>query len=232
MHGPPFLGDDAVAIIDQLRAALEDCLDQTSPDALPNAFVLGPAVSAVGVIPGLGTDLTGQLGIGVGLFLGEVGIGETSDRFFVSFPSLEPSDEVAVGVGSTSNGDVLGIFTVEATACDDGLDNDDDRSTDGADPGCYDLTSTTENPQCQDGLNNDNAAGIDFDGGLSLDLDGDRRVDAQFNPATPLVGVADPQCVGKPWSNKERSGCGLGFELSLVAPLLLRLHRRSAPRSG
>jgi hypothetical protein len=44
------------------------------------------------------------------------------------------------------------------------------------------------------------------------------------------VGAADPQC-DQPWKNKEKAntGCGLGFELALVLPLLAlgrRLRRR------
>jgi hypothetical protein len=203
-------------------------VDQTSPDALPGVFVLGPAMSAVGVILGPGADLAGHLGIGGAGFAGPVGIGETSDRFFVSFPSLEPGNEVGVGIGLPSHGAALGTFAVEATACDDGLDNDDDGWADDADPGCYDLTSTNERPQCQDGLNNDNQAGIDFDGGASLDIDPqDNHIDIEFNPATPMVGAADPQCVGKAWLNKEKTGgCGLGFEVVFLAPVLARLARR------
>ncbi len=119
----------------------------------------------------------------------------------------------------------IGAF--EATACSDGLDDDGDGQVDTADPGCQAPTSVRENPQCQDGLDNDGATGIDFDGGASLDLDQDGFVDAQFNPATPAVGAADPQCVGAPWKNRERAGtCGLGFELVLLAPLLFRRTRR------
>jgi glucose/arabinose dehydrogenase len=120
--------------------------------------------------------------------------------------------------------------------CDDGADNDGDGRSDylaagGGDPGCLNPNSPTENPQCQDGLNNDNAAGIDFDGGASLDIDPrDGLIDAHFNPATPEVGEADPQCVGKPYRNREAptpKHCGLGAELALVTPLLgLAANRR------
>src|SRR4029453_15548640 len=48
----------------------------------------------------------------------------------------------------------------------------------------------------------------------------ERFIDAQFNPAPPAVGAAAPQ-VPQAWRNKERPpGCGLGFELVLVTPLL------------
>jgi hypothetical protein len=65
---------------------------------------------------------------------------------------------------------------------------------------------------CQDGLDNDNATGIDFDGGASL------------NHGVPL-DVKDPQCTYA-WQNRERSACGLGFEVVLLAPLLARLVRK------
>jgi hypothetical protein len=119
----------------------------------------------------------------------------------------------------------VGAF--EVTACSDGLDDDDDGQIDAADPGCQSPTAVRESPQCQDGLDNDNQAGIDFDGGASLDLDRDGFVDAPFNPATPAVGAADPQCIGTPWKNKERSSaCGLGLELVLLAPLLRHRARK------
>jgi hypothetical protein len=72
-----------------------------------------------------------------------------------------------------------------------------------------------EDPQCQDGINNDPGqdAFIDFDGGLSA--------------LGSVVSDADPQCVGLAWKNKEKTGCGLGgFELTLVLPGLMWLHRR------
>jgi cysteine-rich repeat protein len=133
-------------------------------------------------------------------------------------------------------GCVSGTDASEQTAakqCDDGLDNDDDGKVDyrvaagTGDPGCQSATSTLEEPQCQDGRNNDNQAGIDFDGGASLDLDPvDGLIDVEFNPATPAVGAWDPQCVGKPWLNKEKAGgCGLGFEIALALPLLAGLRR-------
>jgi len=112
-------------------------------------------------------------------------------------------------------------------ACDDGADNDRDGLADLADPGCFDGAGSLEDPRCQDGFDNDNHAGIDFDGGASLDLDDDGFIDAAFNPATPEVGDADTQCVGKPSRNSEAS-CGLGSELALLLPplMLLRSRRR------
>jgi len=129
--------------------------------------------------------------------------------------------------------------------CDDGADNDGDGRADyqhpafssGGDSGCYDVSSPRENPQCQDGLNNDSQTGIDFDGGALLDIDPqDGFIDAEFNAATPPVGTADPECWAA-YVNKERKTqtghrCGLGFELALVLPLVLRLwqRRRSVSR--
>jgi hypothetical protein len=70
-----------------------------------------------------------------------------------------------------------------------------------------------ENSQCQDGLHNDSDNKMDYDGGRSI------HGTAQT--------VADPQCTGMPERNKEkRSSCGLGFELVLLLPVLIRLHRR------
>jgi streptogramin lyase len=101
--------------------------------------------------------------------------------------------------------------------CDDGLDNDGDgwedfRIDGSGDPGCRLASSATENPQCQDGIDNDGKPGIDFDGGASR------------NGGVPLADP-DPQCT-EPWRTRERaSGCGLGFELALLLPLLGRRRR-------
>ena len=40
-------------------------------------------------------------------------------------------------------------------------------------------------------------------------------------------GPPDPECVGKPYKNKEKPGiCGLGVELALLLPAFARLGRR------
>jgi hypothetical protein len=91
--------------------------------------------------------------------------------------------------------------------CDDGFDNDADGLIDWPnDPGCELSISATEHPACDDGIDNDGDGGIDWDGAG--------------------VGVADVQCLLKPWRKTEgTSSCGLGFEVVAIAPLLARLIR-------
>lgn len=122
-------------------------------------------------------------------------------------------------------------------ACDDGIDNDGDGRADfelvtfndgangwsagGGDRGCAGPGSFSESPHCQDGIDNDAAtndpekAGTDWDGGLDAG-----------RPPDPAG--ADPNCA-QPYRDCERvscGGCGLGFELVLLLPALLWLHRR------
>jgi hypothetical protein len=116
--------------------------------------------------------------------------------------------------------------------CDEGVDNDGDGGIDFdpvthadpgdqytppsgfGDPGCFNPSYFTENPQCQDGYNNDPAqdALIDFDGGASAGVPPEWQTDP------------DPQCTN-PWQNRE-SSCGLGVELALLMPPLMWMWRR------
>jgi len=97
----------------------------------------------------------------------------------------------------------------ELLPCDDGVDNDGDGLIDWPDdPGCFELIFAEEDPACDDDLDNDGDGLIDWDGGSS-------------------GGDPDPQCVDKPWLNREavyprRSyPCGLGAELALLLPPLM-----------
>jgi hypothetical protein len=98
--------------------------------------------------------------------------------------------------------------TNSLVGCDDGFDNDADGLVDWPnDPGCELAVSATEHPACDDGIDNDGDGGIDWDGAG--------------------VGVADVQCLLKPWRKTEgTSSCGLGFEVVAIAPLVARLLRR------
>ena len=105
--------------------------------------------------------------------------------------------------------DVADPFETDASvACDDGFDNDGDGLVDWpADVGCQAATSGNESPACDDGIDNDGDGAIDWDGGPGV---------------TP-----DPQCASNAWRNHESPpvGCGLGFEVVLLAPLAARLAR-------
>jgi len=107
--------------------------------------------------------------------------------------------------------------------CDNGEDDDGDGLVDlPQDPGCPAATASREDPKCQDGIDNDGDGGIDYDAGLAANGSSD--------PAGP-----DPQCVGKPWRDREAAGsypCGLGAELALLLPPILWLAGRRRSRSG
>lgn len=103
--------------------------------------------------------------------------------------------------------------------CDDGIDNDGDGDVDyPSDPACWSVTSNRERSQCQDGVNNDGQLGTDFDGGESI-----------LGAGNGDLNGADPQCVGRPWKNREAAGgrrCGLGFEIAVVLVPLLAISMR------
>lgn len=96
-------------------------------------------------------------------------------------------------------------FSDAPPACANGADDDGDGLVDWPDdPACRSAASTREHAQCQDGIDDDGDGRIDFDGGASRN-----------------GGMAwtepDPQCVDKPFRNRETPGaCGLGGELALA----------------
>ena len=112
------------------------------------------------------------------------------------------------------------------TNCSDGFDNDGDGLVDfPEDPGCSDADSQLEAPKCQDGINNDPYQDglIDFDGGQSIHggCSTGSCPSGVSDPDANGVANPDPQCVGKPWKNRETAGgggCGLGAELLLLLP--------------
>ncbi len=98
-----------------------------------------------------------------------------------------------------------------APTCSNGLDDDGDGLVDHpADPGCPAPSGDLENPACDDSVDNDGDGGIDWDGAG--------------------LGPPDAEC-SQGWLRQEaRWGCGLGFELALLVPLLSRWRRRRTGR--
>jgi len=97
----------------------------------------------------------------------------------------------------------------EAFDCGNGIDDDGDGAVDApADPGCFDAFSR-EDPLCDDSIDNDGDGKTDWDGG-------------------PAGGTPDPQC-NNSFKNKEKAGCGLGFEagffLAWLGRRLVRVRR-------
>jgi uncharacterized protein YkwD len=98
--------------------------------------------------------------------------------------------------------------STDCPLCDDGFDNDGDGWVDAlTDPGCRNEAGAREDPECDDGLDNDGDGLVDWDG-LGW-------------------GDPDPQCVDRPWRNRELPPpCGFGFELLGLLPLLRLLASR------
>jgi cysteine-rich repeat protein len=105
--------------------------------------------------------------------------------------------------GNVLGGDGCSAACRLETACGNGIDDDGDALVDFPnDPGCQTIAGGLENPKCDDDLDNDSDGKTDWNG-----------------PGTP-----DPQCLGKPWQDRElRQGCGLGAELVALVALLRRL---------
>lgn len=132
-------------------------------------------------------------------------------------------------------------------ACDDGVDNDGDGQIDHpADIGCESPDSDIEDPQCDDHLDNDGDGRCD--GSLSTCSDGSAPGDQDCfltpfrdselpvcsdgfdNDGDGLVDLADPHCASADQRSETWVGCGLGWELTLLLPIitLVRDGRRRA----
>ncbi len=144
----------------------------------------------------------------------------------------------------------VGIFVAKPSACNDGLDNDDDGYVDfPADRGCKAGSSNRENPDCDNGVDDDgdglvdstdpsclaassareNAQcqdGVDNDGEGEVDFDGGASANGGVS-----VAPADLDCAGTPWRS-EFKACGLGAELLGVLVPLWRVKRRGSVRKS
>jgi hypothetical protein len=76
------------------------------------------------------------------------------------------------------------------------------------DIGAYELT------KCADGLDNDGDGKIDFDGGVAAGL------------APGEITQPDSRCGDAARVRESAPACGLGFELTMVLPMLMGLRRR------
>jgi glucose/arabinose dehydrogenase len=91
--------------------------------------------------------------------------------------------------------------------CMDGLDNEGDGAIDFPnDPGCGSELQAVEATACDNGADDDGDGSVDWDGGT-------------------LGGTPDAECAGNPRRTSERPGCGLGFELVFLIPLLEAIRR-------
>jgi glucose/arabinose dehydrogenase/PKD repeat protein len=97
--------------------------------------------------------------------------------------------------------------------CRDGIDNDSDGDVDfPEDPGCAGELTVKEGTACDNGLDDDGDGTIDWDGG-------------------PASGTPDANCANNPRRNSEKAGCGIGFELAAIVPLLEAIRRRKVARA-
>jgi hypothetical protein len=189
---------------------------QTPPTPLTGDFFGKPFSPAGGQVANVnGATISGGATLTQRTLLGKVGFyvepaGALNGTPDVTFGTARKGFLVAVN-GALFEGAsvpvVLGSgLELPRPACADGADNDGDSLTDHPnDPGCGSANGTLENPQCDDGLDNDGDGARDWDGAG--------------------LGSPDPQC-NTGARNKETPGCGIGFELAIVVPLLAAARRR------
>lgn len=107
-----------------------------------------------------------------------------------------------------------GAFELNASECDNGLDDDEDGATDAADPGCSSPGARYESPACDNGVDDDSDGLIDLadpgcasggdgseqsatlpcDNGLDDDSDGSFD-SADFGCASPTWPLENPACL-------------------------------------
>jgi hypothetical protein len=211
--------------VSQVGQSVSLPLATTNPSGATLAF------SATGLPPGLGISST------TGTISGAAAAGSAGNH------------AVTVSVSGTLGGQagVVGDSTAftwtvaSGVACADGVDNDADGASDGADPGCASSADTSErNPAvaCDDGFDND------FDGLFDLlDPGCQHRLATSESPACNdyidndgdlLIDVVDPGC-GSAFASTESggsfsgsgSGCGIGPELAPLLAAWLWLRRRA-----
>jgi chitodextrinase len=227
---------DEVRVVGTALSAAEISQAMTDPLPLPSGDDLAPsipsAVEATAVSPSqidvtwtASADDVGVAGYGVHRDGVQVATATTTSY---SDGGLAPTTtyaytvvafDAAGNVSATSSPAAVAVTLNDSTGpCGDGIDNDGDGLIDGPplgnDPGCQTVLSARENPKCDDDIDNDVDGRLDWDGAG--------------------VGEPDPQCVGKPWRNRESaSSCGLGHEIVFLLPILrvLRMRRRAGPQS-